>query len=127
MDCRHWLRTGWAMTNRSRFWTSQEFQSVVARLIGAILKIIFDALLGAAKRGGGVARPLLIVMEEAHHILSKDADGRARTMMRRVVKEERKFGIGAMIVISGPPRLTKQYCPSVVFHRIASFEFLRSQ
>lgn len=77
--------------------------TVVARLIGAILRIIYDALFWSREKSeGGVARPLMIVMEEAHRYLSKDADGPARSMIQRVVKEGRKFGIGAMIVSQRP-------------------------
>jgi uncharacterized protein len=76
---------------------------VVARLIGAILKIIYEGLFwGRGKSEGGIARPLLVVMEEAHRYLSKDAEGPARTMVQRIVKEGRKFGIGAMIVSQRP-------------------------
>ncbi len=77
--------------------------AVVARLIGAILKIIYEGLFwGREKSEGGIARPLLVVMEEAHRYLSKDADGPARAMVQRIVKEGRKFGIGAMIVSQRP-------------------------
>jgi DNA helicase HerA-like ATPase len=77
--------------------------TVVARLIGAILKIIYEGLFwGKEKSEGGIARPLLVVMEEAHRYLSKDADGPARTMVQRIVKEGRKFGIGAMVVSQRP-------------------------
>jgi len=77
--------------------------TVVARLIGAILKIIYEGLFwGREKSEGGIARPLLVVMEEAHRYLSKEADGPARAMVQRVVKEGRKFGIGAMIVSQRP-------------------------
>lgn len=77
--------------------------TVVARLIGAILKIIYEGLFwGREKSEGGIARPLLVVMEEAHRYLSKEADGPARAMVQRIVKEGRKFGIGAMIVSQRP-------------------------
>lgn len=77
--------------------------SVVARLIGAILKIIYEGLFwGREKSEGGIARPLLVVMEEAHRYLSREADGPARAMVQRIVKEGRKFGIGAMIVSQRP-------------------------
>lgn len=76
---------------------------VLARLIGAILKIVCDSLFwGREKSEGGICRPVLIVMEEAHRYLSKDTDGPARTMVQRVVKEGRKFGIGAMIISQRP-------------------------
>lgn len=77
--------------------------AVVARLIGAILKIIYEGLFwGREKSEGGIARPLLVVMEEAHRYLSKDANGPARDMVQRIVKEGRKFGIGAMVISQRP-------------------------
>jgi len=77
--------------------------TVVARLIGAILKIVFEGVFwGREKSEGGIARPALVVMEEAHRYLSKESDGPARAMVQRVVKEGRKFGIGAMIVSQRP-------------------------
>ncbi len=77
--------------------------TAIARLIGAILKIIYEGLFwGREKSEGGIARPLLVVMEEAHRYLSKDADGPARIMVQRIVKEGRKFGIGAMVVSQRP-------------------------
>jgi DNA helicase HerA-like ATPase len=77
--------------------------TVVARLIGAILKIIYEGLFwGREKSEGGIARPLLVVMEEAHRYLSKESDGPARAMVQRIVKEGRKFGIGAMVVSQRP-------------------------
>lgn len=77
--------------------------AVLDRLIGAILKITYEGLFwGREKSEGGIARPLLVVMEEAHRYLSKDADGPARAMVQRIVKEGRKFGIGAMVVSQRP-------------------------
>ncbi|WBY01931.1 DUF853 family protein [Ramlibacter tataouinensis] len=77
--------------------------SVLGRLIGAILKIIYEGLFwGREKSEGGIARPLLVVLEEAHRYLSKDSDGPARVMVQRIVKEGRKFGIGAMVVSQRP-------------------------
>lgn len=77
--------------------------TVLSRLIGAILKIIYEGLFwGREKSEGGISRPLLVVMEEAHRYLFKDADGSARVMVQRIVKEGRKFGIGAMIVSQRP-------------------------
>lgn len=77
--------------------------SVLTRLIGAILKITYESLFWArGKSEGGVARPLLVVMEEAHRYLSKDMDGLAKAMVQRIVKEGRKFGLGAMVVSQRP-------------------------
>ena len=41
-------------------------------------------------------------MEEAHRYLAKGSTGLAREMAQRIVKEGRKFGIGAMIVSQRP-------------------------
>lgn len=76
---------------------------VQSRLIGAILRIVYDGLFwGREKSEGGINRPLLVVMEEAHRYLSSEAEGSARAMVQRVVKEGRKFGLGAMIVSQRP-------------------------
>lgn len=76
---------------------------VLGRLIGAILKIIYEGLFwGREKSEGGIGRPILIVMEEAHRYLSKEAAGPAQLMVQRVVKEGRKFGVGAMIISQRP-------------------------
>lgn len=77
--------------------------TVLVRLIGAILRIIYEGLFwGREKSEGGISRPVLIVMEEAHRYLSKEGDGPARQMVQRIVKEGRKFGMGAMIVSQRP-------------------------
>ena len=45
--------------------------SVLERLVGSILKIVYEALFWSReKTEGGSRRPLLIVMEEAHRYLS---------------------------------------------------------
>jgi hypothetical protein len=77
--------------------------AVLTRLIGAILNITYEALFWSRERPeGGRNRPLLIVMEEAHRYLGKDSDNPARDAVQRIVKEGRKFGIGAMVVSQRP-------------------------
>jgi DNA helicase HerA-like ATPase len=44
-------------------------------------------------------------MEEAHRYLGKDADNPARDMVQRIVKEGRKFGVGAMIISQRPSEI----------------------
>jgi hypothetical protein len=79
---------------------------VLLRLIGGILNIIYAALFwGREMPEGGRERPLLIVMEEAHRYLGKESDGPARSMVQRIVKEGRKFGVGAMIVSQRPSEI----------------------
>jgi DNA helicase HerA-like ATPase len=80
--------------------------TVLARLIGGILNIIYEGLFwGRELPEGGRNRPQLIVMEEAHRYLGKDDDGPARAMVQRIVKEGRKFGVGAMIVSQRPSEI----------------------
>ena len=80
--------------------------SVLIQLIGAILTIIYEALFwGRDRPEGGRQRPQLIVMEEAHRYLGKDTANPAREMVQRIVKEGRKFGIGAMIVSQRPSEI----------------------
>ena len=76
---------------------------VMARLVGGILNIIYQALFwGREMPDGGRNRPQLIVMEEAHRYLGKDGPSPAREMVQRIVKEGRKFGVGAMVVSQRP-------------------------
>lgn len=77
--------------------------AVLGQLIAAILKIIYEGLFwGREKSEGGIHRPMLVVMEEAHRYLSKEGNGPARDIVQRIVKEGRKFGVGAMIVSQRP-------------------------
>lgn len=80
--------------------------SVLGRLVGSILNILYEGLFwGREYPEGGKQRPQLIVMEEAHRYLGRDADGPAKEMVQRIVKEGRKFGIGAMIVSQRPSEI----------------------
>ena len=81
--------------------------SILNALIGSLLRIIYDALFWSRNLSeGGRERPLLLVLEEAHLYLGKTSEGAAATQagtaVRRIVKEGRKYGIGAMIVSQRP-------------------------
>ena len=79
---------------------------VLVRLIGGILNITYEAMFwGRSLPEGGRSRPELVVMEEAHRYLGKDTDNPARDMVQRIVKEGRKFGVGAMIVSQRPSEI----------------------
>ena len=79
---------------------------VLVRLIGGILNITYEAMFwGRNLPEGGRNRPELVVMEEAHRYLGRDADNPARDMVQRIVKEGRKFGVGAMIVSQRPSEI----------------------
>ena len=80
--------------------------SVLTNLIGVLLRIIYDALFWAKNLSeGGRERPLLIVLEEAHAYLSQNDSGSAASAVRRITKEGRKYGIGAMIVSQRPAEI----------------------
>jgi len=76
---------------------------ILNTVIGALLRIIYDSLFWARKLSeGGRERPLLVVLEEAHAYLGKDDVGPAAQAVRKIVKEGRKYGIGAMIISQRP-------------------------
>lgn len=76
--------------------------TVLVRLIGSILKIIYTALFWSREKSeGGLDRPLLVVMEEAHRYLHGEKSN-ASMMVQQIVKEGRKYGIGAMVVSQRP-------------------------
>ena len=82
--------------------------AVLERLVGSILKIVYDALFWSREKNeGGVERPLLIVMEEAHRYLSERSGGSASEIVRRIAKEGRKYGVGAMVVSQRPSEVSE--------------------
>ncbi|WP_460237056.1 ATP-binding protein [Aurantivibrio plasticivorans] len=75
-------------------------------LLGSLLDILFEASLwGRYLKEGMKNRPLLLVLEEAHRYLSNDTSGLAKTMVRRIAKEGRKFGLGTMLVSQRPSEI----------------------
>lgn len=93
---------------------------VLQRIVSVLLRLLYESLIWARKLSeGGRARPLLIVLEEAHRYLndSKDAAGE---IVERIVKEGRKFGVGTMIVSQRPSEIR-----STVLSQIGSFVVLR--
>jgi hypothetical protein len=77
--------------------------SIINELVGALTRVVYDALFWARRLSeGGRERPLLIIFEEAHAYLSAGRSPVAAAAVQRVVKEGRKYGIGAMIVSQRP-------------------------
>ena len=77
--------------------------AVIERLIGSILKVVYESLFWSREKSeGGINRPLLVVMEEAHRYLSSDANSLASDTVQRIAKEGRKYGVGAMVVSQRP-------------------------
>jgi DNA helicase HerA-like ATPase len=62
-------------------------------------------------------------MEEAHRYLGKDTDNPARDMVQRIVKEGRKFGVGAMIVSQRPSEIDEtilSQCGTLIALRLSN-------
>jgi len=80
--------------------------SILLDLIGVLIRLLFDALFWARfLPEGGRLRPLLFVLEEAHAYLNTGNDCPASLAARRLVKEGRKYGVGAMIVSQRPAEI----------------------
>ncbi len=80
--------------------------AVVDDLVGAMLRILYDAMFwGRLKAEGGRLRPLLLVLEEAHVYLGAQTKGRAASATRRIAKEGRKYGVGLMLVSQRPSEI----------------------
>ncbi len=98
--------------------------SVLTHLIGVLLRIVFDALFWARNLSeGGRERPLFIVLEEAHTYLNQGNEEVAAQAARRIVKEGRKYGLGAMVVSQRPseidPTILSQ-CGTIFAMRLAN-------
>ena len=98
--------------------------SVLTHLVGVLLRVIFDALFWARDLSeGGRERPLLIVLEEAHTYLGPERGGPAADAVKRIVKEGRKYGIGAMVISQRPSEIDEtilSQCGTIVALRLAN-------
>lgn len=80
-------------------------------VVGLISRILFESVFwGRNVPGFGKQRPILMVYEEAHSYLPKGGSnqtvtGYASRAVRRICKEGRKYGIGAMVVSQRPSDL----------------------
>lgn len=98
--------------------------AVVDDLVGAILRILYDALFwGRLKKEGGRERPLLVVLEEAHAYLGTGSKSRAAIGAKRIAKEGRKYGVGLMLVSQRPSEVDAtilSQCGTVVALRLTN-------
>ncbi|HTV42292.1 MAG TPA: ATP-binding protein [Candidatus Sulfotelmatobacter sp.] len=98
--------------------------SVLNDLIGAMLRILYDALFWARKLPeGGRERPLLIVLEEAHTYLGENNSSAAGGAVRRIAKEGRKYGVGLMAVSQRPAEIDQtilSQCGTIFAMRLAN-------
>ncbi|RKN83482.1 helicase HerA-like domain-containing protein [Ulvibacterium marinum] len=94
---------------------------ILNTIIGVVLRILYEALFWARDLAqGGRHRPLLLVMEEAHIYLNDLFKGIASRTVQRIVKEGRKYGIGAMIVSQRPSEIN-----STILSQCGTFFALR--
>jgi len=93
--------------------------TILNTIIGVLLRIIYEGLFWARNLSqGGRNRPLLLLMEEAHNYLNNE--GSALTIVQKIVKEGRKYGIGAMIVSQRPSEVN-----STILSQCGTFFALR--
>ena len=97
---------------------------ILTDLVGALTRVIYDAIHWSRLLSeGGRERPLLFVFEEAHAYLGEHQPGSARAAVQRVVKEGRKYGMGAMIVSQRPSEIDStilSQCGTIVALRLTS-------
>ena len=79
--------------------------------IGAVLNLLFEiAVACPPDKGIGRARPMLVVMEEAHRFIGEkvsDTAGAAKNASERIAREGRKYGLGLMVVSQRPAELSE--------------------
>lgn len=93
--------------------------SILNIIIAVLLRIIYDGLFWARNLSqGGRNRPLLLLMEEAHNYLNNE--GAALSIVQKIVKEGRKYGIGTMIVSQRPSEIN-----STILSQCGTFFALR--
>ena len=81
---------------------------VLELLVGSILKIIYESMFWSREKSeGGVSRPLLVVMEEAHRYLSSNKYSLASETVQKIAKEGRKYGVGAMVISQRPSEVNE--------------------
>lgn len=97
---------------------------VLNKLIGALLRVLYDAMFWARNRSeGGRERPLLLVLEEAHSYLGGEQDGAAARAVSRIAKEGRKYGVGLMLVSQRPSEIDStilSQCGTIFAMRLAN-------
>ena len=93
-------------------------------IIGAVLRILYDAVFwGRNLPEGARERPLLLVLEEAHTYLGQENSGTAAYAVRRIAKEGRKYGVGIMVVSQRPSEIDTtilSQCGTIVAMRLAN-------
>ncbi len=80
--------------------------TILTDLIGALIRILYDAIFWSRNLPeGGRERPLLLVLEEAHAYLNAGHSNFASDVVKRIAKEGRKYGVGLMVVSQRPAEI----------------------
>ncbi|WP_111706567.1 ATP-binding protein [Lutibacter citreus] len=91
-------------------------------VIGIISNLLFDIIYYSLKINKSYeGRPLLICFEEAHKYLNSNTQNSfSQKSVERIMKEGRKFGIGAMIISQRPVEI-----PNAIISQVSTFIALR--
>lgn len=90
--------------------------------IGVVLHLLFEVAVRSRDDGIGRARPVLVVLEEAHRYLGGHAGAShvARSAANRIAREGRKYGMGLILVTQRPSEL-----PATTLAQIGTIVALR--
>ncbi len=95
--------------------------------IGAVLTLLFEVAVSCpAEQGVGRARPVWIILEEAHRFIGQtvsDTAGAAKNAAERIAREGRKYGLGLMVVSQRPAELsetTLSQCGTLISMRLTN-------
>lgn len=98
--------------------------TILNDIIGAVLRILYDAVFwGRNLPEGSRERPLLLILEEAHTYLGKDNSGTASLAVKRIAKEGRKYGVGMLVVSQRPSEIDTtilSQCGTTIAMRLAN-------
>lgn len=98
--------------------------AILGDLLGSLLRIMYDALFwGRNLPEGARERPLFIVLEEAHSYLASEKETPAARVVKRIVKEGRKYGIGIMLISQRPAEIDQtilSQCGTLFAMRLAN-------
>lgn len=99
---------------------------VVSIVVSIVSRIVFDFAYYSTKNATGDSKnetPFMLVYEEAHKYIPKNAEARyknTRLAVERIAKEGRKYGISSMIVSQRPSEIS-----STVFSQCNNFVVMR--
>ena len=102
---------------------------VIDLVVGMITRILFElSFWGRGLDGIGRTKPTLVIFEEAHTYIPRGDDrlqGYARKAIRRLLKEGRKYGVGAIVVSQRPSELDDtvlSQCGTIMALRLTNTE-----